>query len=166
MSRICSYPCAVIAIPQKATDGDAKRRTFDRHSALAVPRRAALLGFGACVVLPLASPPPGTAISVVAVDEAAAQRIRDVDAAMAAGFKSIDRQAERRKQMANAALRGTSDYDDTCRVEDSCREKPKDIGEAAARMWEYLNNAELGLSSAEKLEKMGMDTSSRVNSYR
>ena len=43
-------------------------------------------------------------------------------------------------------------------VEESCLDKPKDLGEAIGRMFEIMNDSEMGFSSSEKMQKMGRDS--------
>eukprot|EP00793_Prasinoderma_coloniale_P000440 PRCOL_00005425-RA len=69
----------------------------------------------------------------------------------------IDLEAERRKQLENLAKRGTPEYDASCKVEESCREPPKDLAGALARFGEDLANVENGFTSAEKMEKLGRE---------
>ena len=70
---------------------------------------------------------------------------------------TIDLEAERRKQRDNLRKRGTDAYDASCKVEESCREPPKTFGQALARFGEDLANVENGYTSAEKMEKLGME---------
>jgi len=100
--------------------------------------------------------------TVVSPEVAAATRARDE--AVESSFQKTDFAAIREAQLRNLALRGTAGYDATCRVEDSCMPPPRDVGEAVTRMFDYMQDAELGISQDRKLRAMGLDPRERVNS--
>jgi len=79
-------------------------------------------------------------------------------------YQTYDRAAYRQKQLDNLKKRGTSEYDATCKIEEPCTPKATNLGEALDRMFSMMSDAELGISSNEKLSAMGLDPEERVNS--
>eukprot|EP00465_Bigelowiella_longifila_P004071 CAMPEP_0185268280 /NCGR_PEP_ID=MMETSP1359-20130426/36669_1 /TAXON_ID=552665 /ORGANISM="Bigelowiella longifila, Strain CCMP242" /LENGTH=199 /DNA_ID=CAMNT_0027858983 /DNA_START=102 /DNA_END=701 /DNA_ORIENTATION=+ len=91
------------------------------------------------------------------------RQLKARDDYMADSLSKIDFAEEVRKQKENLAKKGTSEYDDTCKPENPCRDPPKNAGEALNRLLSDINNAEMGMMSREKLRRLGRDPDKYVN---
>eukprot|EP00873_Tetraselmis_striata_P032918 jgi/Tetstr1/453182/TSEL_040199.t1 len=103
----------------------------------------------------------GMDIQMVSPEVAAALASRDEAMAFQCRGGMMDCDGDRRDyaktQMDNFSKRGTAEYVGDCKREESCREPPRDLGEATMRMFADIGNAELGMSSETKMSKMGVD---------
>uniref|UniRef100_A0A6V3SMV1 Uncharacterized protein n=1 Tax=Lotharella globosa TaxID=91324 RepID=A0A6V3SMV1_9EUKA len=91
-------------------------------------------------------------------------RLKDRDDTITNSLSKIDFAEEVRKQQENLAKKGTSEYDNSCKPENPCRDPPKNAGEAMARLLSDINNAEMGMMSKEKLRRLGRDPDKFPNS--
>mmetsp|Transcript_36021 Transcript_36021/g.102005 ORF Transcript_36021/g.102005 Transcript_36021/m.102005 type:complete len:180 (-) Transcript_36021:256-795(-) len=137
-------------------DGTHQRKAPPPH-----PIRRGLLGLGATLAMSRVLAANAIDIVPVSPEVAAALAMRDEAAAYKCSGGMMDCDNNRRdyakKQMENFKKRGTAEYLNDCKREDSCREPPKDLGDAAMRMLSDIGNAELGMSSDTKMRKMGID---------